>query len=424
MYTNPQERSSNPHFSSTSETDPSAMQLESFPLSKNSYRNCFKTMGENKAADLLRYGKSKEGCISLAQGEGTRPTPDFICEAVHKALTDGKTFYSFGAGLPELRQEISNYYSRIYNVQVPTNRITVTSSGTNAVHYALLSILEEGDEVVAVTPIWKNLIGITELAGGVISEFPMQQTQEGWTLDLDRLFESCSASTKALLIVTPNNPTGWTMSGHDIKRVSEFARERGIWIIADEVYGRCVHDLERAPSFLDYACAEDRLYVINSFSKSWAMTGWRLGWLVGPADAEDKIRDLILYENMGPPTFTQVGGIEALRHGEEFLVNQKALWMENLELVIERLHRIPGLQVVRPNAAFYAFIRVEGDVDSYHLAKEIIDDAGLSLAPGAAFGKGFGQYLRLCFAVERDVLSKALDRLDEYFSARLASLES
>jgi len=415
MFTNPLERSSNPHFSGDSSHETSQPQMESFPLSKNTYRNCFKTMGANKAADLLRYGKAKEGCISLGQGEGTRPTPDFICEAVNKALADGKTFYSFGAGSPELRQEISTYYSRVYNVHLPTNRITVTSSGTNAVHYALMSILEEGDEVVAVTPIWKNLIGITELAGGSIKEFPMVQNETGWTLDLDRLFETCSSTTKALLIVTPNNPTGWTMSATDVKRVFDFARERGIWIIADEVYGRCVHDLNRAPSFLDYADENDRLYVINSFSKSWAMTGWRLGWLVGPADAEDKIRDLILYENMGPPTFTQVGGIEALRHGEEFLASQKELWMRNLDVVMARLSKFPNLKVVRPNAAFYAFIKVDGDVDSYALAKEMIDDVGLSLAPGAAFGKGFETYLRLCFAVETDVLNRALDRLEQFF---------
>ncbi|HPQ50313.1 MAG: aminotransferase class I/II-fold pyridoxal phosphate-dependent enzyme [Alphaproteobacteria bacterium] len=397
--------------SSSSTQDP---QMESFPLSRNMYRNCFKTMGANKAAELLRYGKSKPDCISLAQGEGTLPTPDFICGATNKALSEGKTFYSFGAGLPELRQEIATYYSRIYNVQIPTNRITVTSSGTNAVHYALLSILEEGDEVVAVTPIWKNLIGITELAGGHIVEFPMMQGERGWTLDLDQLFASCSSSTKALLIVTPNNPTGWTMSAQDIKRVTEFARERGIWIIADEVYGRCVHNDVRAPSFLDYSGDDDRLYVINSFSKSWAMTGWRLGWLIGPADAEDKIRDLILYENMGPPTFNQYGGIEALRHGEDFIKSQKEMWVQNLDQVMAHMDRLSGLKMVRPDSAFYAFFKVEGCKNSYDLTKQLIDEVGLSLSPGAAFGNGFQDYLRMCFAVCPDTLAESLDRLEKF----------
>ncbi len=414
MFTNPLDRVSNLSSSLSSSGMNEALQLQSFPLSKNTYRNCFKTMGGNRAAELLRYGKARQGCISLAQGEGTMGTPNFICQAAGQAMMDGKTFYSFASGLPELRQEISTYYSRIYGIDLPTNRITVTSSGTNAVHYALMSILEEGDEVVAVTPIWKNLIGITELAGGVIHEFPMVQNEEGWQLDLDGLFSSCTSATKALLIVTPNNPTGWTMSGHDIQRVTEFARERGIWIIADEVYGRCVHELNRAPSFLDYADQDDRLYVVNSFSKSWAMTGWRLGWLVGPADAEDKVRDLILYENMGPPTFNQYGGIEALRHGEEFLSSQKALWKGNLELVMGRLKTMPRLKLSRPTSSFYVFFQIEGCEDSYEEVKNMIDEVGLSLSPGSAFGRGFHDYLRMCFAVSPEILTQSLDRLQKY----------
>lgn len=390
--------------------------LETFPIVKNTYRDYFKVTGENRAAELLRYGKSKTGCISLAQGEGTLATPDFICRAVNKALEDGKTFYSFGAGNPELRQEISTYYARIYGASVPTNRITVTSSGTNAVHLALMSILEEGDEVVAVTPIWKNLIGITELAGGTITEFPMEEKDGAWTLDLEGLFATCGPQTKAILIVTPNNPTGWTMSGADIEKLSEFARLRGIWVIADEVYGRCTHKTMRAPSFLDYAREDDRLYIINSFSKTWAMTGWRLGWLVMPADAESKIRDLILYENMGPPTFTQLGAIEALRHGEDFLEFQKKLWAGNLELLLERLPRLKGVSMSVPPAAFYAFFHVEGCEDSYALTKEMIDEVGLSLSPGAAFGKGLKSYLRLCFAVSPEILTAALDRLEKFLN--------
>lgn len=410
MYTPPSDRLSGVLSVSTSPS------MESFPLSKNTYRQCFKTMGANRAAELLRYGKSKPGCISLAQGEGVRPTPGFIAEAVTKALADGHTFYSFGAGLPQLRQEISTYYARIYGLSIPTNRITVTSSGTNAVHYALLSILEEGDEVVAVTPIWKNLIGITELAGGVIRECPMREDERGWKLDLDEMFALCTASTKALLIVTPNNPTGWVMSAADIERVTEFARLRGLWIIADEVYGRCGHTSSRAPSFLDYAHENDRLYVVNSFSKTWAMTGWRLGWLIGPSDSEDKVRDLILYENMGPPTFTQYGGIEALRHGEDFLASQKELWLSNLDILMERIKTIPRLKMSRPPSAFYAFFRIEGCDDSYETVRDMIDNAGLSLAPGAAFGKGFHDYIRMCFAVTPEMLHESLDRLEKYLN--------
>jgi len=375
------------------------------------YRPCLQKMESNTAAELLRYGKAKEGCISLAQGEGNLPTPQFICDAVQKALAEGKTFYGFGLGITELRQEIANYHSRIYGHSIPINRIAVTSSGTNAVHLALMSILEEGNEVIAATPIWKNLMGITELAGGKIIEVAMEQANGKWNLDLDSFFGKVNQNTKAMMIVSPNNPTGWTMSTEDIKEVLEFARARGIWVIADEVYGRTTHDLSKAPSFLDYAEDDDLLYVINSFSKSWAMTGWRLGWLIGPKSSEDKIRDIILYENMGPPTFIQYAGITTLRHGEDFIKSQKKIWKSNQDIVIERLSKIERVKLIKSSSAFYSFLKIDGENDSYDLVRRLIDEAGVSLAPGGAFGKGFNDYLRLCFASEPEIIQKALDRL-------------
>lgn len=377
----------------------------------NPYRRYFQKRSPNIAAELLRYGKSKAGCISLAQGEGTLPTPSFICDAVQHSLADGKTFYGLGSGINELRQEIANYHTRIYAHNIPVNRITVTSSGTNAVHLALLSILEEGDEVVAVTPIWKNLIGIAELAGGTIVDVPMEQKNGQWCLDLDTFFGKVNHKTKALMIVSPNNPTGWVMSATDIKTVLEFARTHGIWIIADEVYGRTMHDVSTAPSFLDFAEDDDLLYVINSFSKTWAMTGWRLGWLVGPSSSEDKIRDLILYENMGPPTFTQYAGITALRHGEDFLKSQKKIWKENQYIVVSHLSQIDKVSLVESPAAFYAFFKIDGETDSYALTRKLIDESGVSLAPGGAFGAGFNDYLRLCFAADKKILTEALQRI-------------
>ena len=402
------------HFSQNTPNLSTIMQHNQPPIIQHTYRHFFQKMTANHAAELLRYGKSRPGCISLAQGEGSLPTPSFICDAATQALTDGETFYGAGAGLMELRQEIATYMARVYGHNIPTGRISVTTSGTNAVHFALLSILEDGDEVVAVTPIWKNLIGITELAGGTIRDVPMELRDGQWRLDLDRLFDSCTSATKAIMLVTPNNPTGWVMSGEDIKTVLDFARDRGIWIIADEVYGRTPHDTSRAPSFLDYAEDDDQLYVVNSFSKTWAMTGWRLGWLIGPRDSEDKIRDLILYENMGSPTFVQHAGIAALRHGECFLQEQKTLWKNNLQLVMNHWQNFDRIDMAVPTTAFYAFIRVKGESDSYALARRLIDDAGVSLAPGGAFGSGFNDYLRLCFAASPQVLEDALTRLDKF----------
>lgn len=388
------------------------MNTKATEFQNHTYRKCLETLTPNLAAELLRYGKSKPGVISLAQGEGDLPTPAFIRDAAAKAMSDGFTNYGPALGYPELRQEISTYHARVFGHNVPTNRIFVTPSGTNAVHMALLSILNEGDEVVAVTPIWKNLIGIVEIAQGEIRDVPMDETDGVWSLDINKLLNACSSTTKAILLATPNNPTGWVMPLEDMRTVMEYARHRGIWVIADEVYSRCVYDDVRAPSFLDVSEPEDRLFIVNSFSKSWAMTGWRLGWLIGPADSESRIRDLSLYEVLCPPSFVQMAGVAALRHGEEFIAEQKIHWKRNLDLIMDRFSQMPRIRMARPDSTFYAFFRVEGEPDSLVLAKRLIDEAGISLAPGVSFGSCSAQHLRLCFGASETTIRDVMDRLE------------
>lgn len=390
----------------------SSMPDKTQSFKNQTYRKCLETLTPNVAAELLRYGKSKPGVISLAQGEGDLPTPQFIRDAAATAMSDGHTGYGPALGYPELRQEISSYYSRIYGHNIPTNRIYVTPSGTNAIHMALLSVLNEGDEIIVVTPIWKNLIGIIEMAEGSVKDVPMDEVDGVWSLDITKLLNAVSTSTKAILIASPNNPTGWTMSQDQMRTIIEFARHRGIWIISDEVYGRCTYDLDRAPSFLDVSEPEDRLFIVNSFSKSYAMTGWRLGWLIGPSDAENRIRDLSLYEVLCPPSFIQVAGVQALRHGEDFIKEQRIHWQKNLNLVMERFNKIDRIRMTRPPATFYAFFRIDGEKDSMLLAKRLIDEAGLSLAPGISFGCCSAEHVRLCFAATEGLISEALDRLE------------
>lgn len=379
----------------------------------HTYRRCLENLTPNVAAELLRYGKSRPGVISLAQGEGDMPTPAFIREAATKALEDGFTNYGPALGYPELRQELSTYHARIYGHNLPTNRIYVTPSGTNAVHMALLSILNEGDEVVTVTPIWKNLIGIVEVAQGRIIDVPMDETNGVWSLDINKLLNACSNTTRAILLATPNNPTGWVMPLEDMRAVMEFARHRGIWVIADEVYSRCVYDHERAPSFLDVSEPDDRLFIVGSFSKSWAMTGWRLGWLIGPPDSESRVRDLSLYEVLCPPSFVQMAGVAALRHGEEFIATQKRHWVENLDMIMGRFPDIPRIRMNRPASTFYAFFSVEGEPDSMELARRLIDEACVSLAPGISFGACSSAHLRMCFGASRTTMHEVLDRLEK-----------
>lgn len=380
------------------------------------YRQVLDKLSPNPGAEMLWYARNHSDVLSLAQGEGDFATPDFIADAARDAMAQGKTFYGPVLGHPELREEISSYYQRIYKKSVPANRVFVTGSGTTAMHLALTSILDAGDDVVAVTPIWKNLLGAVELAQASITQVPLEDKEGHWSLDLDKLFEAVTPKTKAIIIVTPSNPTGWMADEKAIKAILDFAREHGLWIISDEVYGRITYEVERAPSFLDYASDDDRLYVVNSFSKSWAMTGWRLGWLVGPVCAEERVRDIALYDNMGPASFMQFAAIKALQEGEAFLKKQLTLWETNRSTMIERLQEFNNITINKPAATFYGFFKITGENNSIELAKKLIDKEGLSLAPGSAFGKSCQGYLRLCFAVSEEKFGKALGRLGRVLS--------
>lgn len=379
-------------------------------MPKKHFRQIVQDLPVNPGAEMLRYGWLRSDAISLGQGEGCLPTPDFISDAANQAMKEGKTHYGPVLGQPALREEISDYYKRIFDVDIAQNRVFITGSGTTAMHLALTSILDKDDDVVAITPIWKNLLGAVSLAQAHVHQVPLDFNEAtGWSLNLDALMAACTPQTKVILVVTPSNPTGWTMTKTQMQTLIEFARERNIWIVSDEVYNRSLYGQTHAPSFLEVANDKDLLLTVNSFSKAWAMTGWRLGWLTGPAAAEAIIRDVALYDNMGPPTFTQFGGIAALREGEEFIADQMKDWEENLDIIMDRLGNHPKISIQRPKASFYAFFKVEGEDDCLDFAKYLIDEVGLSLAPGCAFGQNCKGWMRLCFAVSKDKLNEALN---------------
>lgn len=376
------------------------------------FRPVLHALTANPGAEMIRYARQKKNIITLGQGEGDAPTPEFICNAAADAMRDGRTFYGPVLGREELRTALSNYYKNIYELDIPAERIFVTSSGSTAMHISLAALVDKGDEVVAITPIWKNLIGAIELTQATTRQVALDYVDDEWKLDLNKLFAAVNEHTKVILMVTPSNPTGWTANKEELRAILDFARERGIWILSDEVYGRLVYQGKRAPSFLDVAQEDDLLLVVNSFSKTWAMTGWRLGWIVGPRAAEDKIRDVALYNKLCPPTFTQYGAIAALEQGEEFITKQLDLWRSNRDMVYERLSNMPGVSLSYPRASFYAFFKVEGQPDCIALTKRLIDEAGVLLSPGSAFGVVSKGYIRLCFAVSQARLSEALDRIE------------
>ncbi|MGH1456160.1 MAG: pyridoxal phosphate-dependent aminotransferase [Alphaproteobacteria bacterium] len=387
--------------------------IDSLEHTERKFRPVLHALTANPGAEMMRYAEGKQDMITLGQGEGDSPTPDFICEAVMDALRNGKTFYGPVLGSNTLRQTLSDYYSRIYKLDIPMERVFVTSSGSTAMHLSLAALVDKGDEVVAVTPIWKNLLGAIELTQASTKQVSLNYIDDQWQLDLDKLFAAVNENTKVILMVTPSNPTGWTATEDELRAVLDFARERGIWVLSDEVYGRLVYDSVRAPSFLDVARDDDLLLVVNSFSKSWAMTGWRLGWIVGPKIAEDKIRDVALYNKLCPPTFTQYGAIAALKQGEDFLKSQIDLWRGNRDLVVERFAKMGCVHLAYPASTFYAFFKVDGEDDCIALTKRLIDEVGVLLSPGSAFGQSSKGYIRLCFAVSEARLTEALDRIEK-----------
>ena len=388
-----------------------AQMSESDFISSTAFRKNICNLPPNPGAEMLRYGWRRPDILSLGQGEGSSITPDIIIDTAHDMMKQGKTFYAPVLGFPEVRTELSNYYQRIYNLDIASDRLFLTGSGTTAMHLALTSILDEGDDVVAITPIWKNLLGAIDIAQAHTTQVPLDQKDGEWSLDLDKLFASVTPKTKAILVVTPSNPCGWVMSPDEIKAVLDFARERDLWIIADEVYGRIVFEGEHAPSFLEYAQPDDKLYVVNSFSKAYAMTGWRLGWLVGPAYAEEVIRDIALYDNMGPASFIQLAGAAALKHGEPFIHEQRQLWKRNLDTLDDFFSQYDTIEFHRPQATFYAFFKHLQEKDCIQFGKRLIDEGGLSLAPGCAFGICSQSFMRLCFAINEEKLDQALQRL-------------
>jgi len=366
----------------------------------------------SKIREVADLGMAQGGVVALWFGEGDLPTPRFIVDAAKEGLDERKVFYTENRGTPALREALARYLSRQYALPVSFDRVSVTSSGMSAFMVVMEALIGPGDNAVVVTPIWPNCRESVHIMGGETRCVVLDFGDEGWSLDLDSLFDAVDERTRAFVINSPSNPTGWMMHEDQQKAVLDFARERGIWVIADEVYDRLTYTRPRAPSFLDFAGPDDPVIGINSFSKAWCMTGWRLGWLVTPPQLGPLATKLIEYNYSCPTAFVQHAGITALEHGEDFITELVERYRQGRDLVHQRLSAIPRVRMARPEAAFYAFFEVDGMDSSVELAKHLVRDHKVGLAPGAAFGPGGDDFLRLCFASTTENLSLACDRIE------------
>lgn len=365
---------------------------------------------------IAELGMRETDVVPLWFGEGSWPTSPLISQAAIASLNANNHFYQPNNGSWALRSEICSYSARVLGVDLTPERITVTPSGMQGLMLVAELLTTSSDRVVVLEPGWPNVVGAFAAMGAEIVSQPIVAKGGRWSLDIDALVSKLTPDTKAVVINSPNNPTGWTMSADEQEIVLAHCRRYGIWIVADDVYSRLYRHGPHAPSFLSIAAREDRLISVNSFSKCWSMTGWRLGWIVAPAALEAKLGQLTEFNTSCTAGFIQDAGIAALRHGEDEINRLMHRIGEGYVLTAEKLAAFSRVAFIEPDGAFYCFFRVDGLADSFEAAKNILTETKVGLAPGVAFGPMGEGYLRLCYAQPAEVLEKAFDRLERTLS--------
>lgn len=401
-------------------------------------RNIIQNLAGSQIREVVNSAIDQPDILKFWFGESDEVTHPAVMEAACQSLKAGETFYTANLGLFELREAVATYMARLHGSSrnpISVNRIAITSGGVSGLMLATQMIVNAGDEVVCVTPIWPNLPQQAIIMGARVRAVPLYSEAGEWKLNLHELCEAITPATKLLLINAPNNPTGWTLTRQEQQTILEHCRKvskDGVvtWIIADEVYERLYYEPISAgnphgcaPSFLDIAEPEDRLIVTHSFSKTFLMTGWRLGWLVVPPSCLDAMGKLIEFNTSCAPSFVQRAALEASRREDEITPPLVAHFKLCRDTLIPLLQALPNVQVRAAKGGMYAFFKIEGFDDSLLLAKRLVSEAGLGLAPGSAFDLAPDTtatgWMRWCFA-SQDVarLSEGAERLRAWLTGR------
>ncbi|MFZ2651812.1 MAG: pyridoxal phosphate-dependent aminotransferase [Burkholderiaceae bacterium] len=376
-------------------------------------RSAIEALPASKIREVANAGIGRSDVLAFWFGESDEPTPVYVGEAAARSIAAGDTFYAHNLGLPELREAIAAYMSGLHGA-LPMQRIAVTSSGVNALMLAMQALLNPGDEVVAVVPLWPNLTAQPAILSASVKTVSLRVQAGAWRLDLQSLLDAVTRATRVLLVNAPNNPTGWALTRAEQQALLDHCRRTGTWIVADEVYERLYYVAGQgcAPSFLDITQPDDKLIVAQSFSKSFVMTGWRLGWLVAPDALIQGLGKLIEFNTSCAPTFVQRAGLAALAGADEFVPGLVQRLKACRDILVPQLAALPGIELALPEAGMYAFFRVQGQGDSLAFARRLVAEVGLGLAPGVAFGPQAEGWLRWCFATrEPRRLSEGVQRL-------------
>ena len=377
----------------------------------------------SRIRELAEVAMGMDGVLRLYFGESNLPTPDYIKQAAIQALADGYTFYTENAGLPSLRRAIARHYQKWHGVELdPESEIVITASGVQALNVGLRAMLDPGDEALVLTPAWPNGSSIVAMSNAVARQIPHPLCGDRYGIDFEALEAVAGPRTRLLLYTSPSNPLGWVATEEEQQRLLDFCRERGIWLVADEVYDRLYYSGgtlgEPVPSILRKATRDDAVAVIHSFSKSYCMTGWRVGWLVARRDLGLKATQLNEFIISHAPSFAQKAAETALACGENELARMLLRLKENRDFCMAALQQMPAVTVPNPDGAFYLFPKIEGLTDSFHFCRRLLMETKVGLAPGVAFGAGGEGSVRICYAADRSILEPAMERLEKFLRAR------
>jgi aspartate aminotransferase len=376
----------------------------------------------SRIRELAELAMSMDGVLRLYFGESNLPTPDYIKQAAVRAMNDGYTFYTENAGLPSLRRALADHYRKLHSVELdPAREIVVTASGVQAINLAVRCVLDPGDEAIVLTPAWPNGSANVTLCNAVVHEIPHPLCGERYRIDFDALERTVNPRTRLLVYTSPSNPLGWVATEQEQQGLLDFARRHNLWLLADEVYDRLYYTGARlgdaVPSILCKATRDDAVMVAQSFSKTYCMTGWRLGYLIARRDLAAKATQINEFIVSHAPSFTQKAGETALTNGEPELLLMLERLQESRGLCLAALAGISGVTVPKPDGAFYLFPRIDGLADSFAFCRRLLEETRVGLAPGVAFGAGGEGSVRICYAAERSILEPAMERFTKFLRA-------
>jgi aspartate/methionine/tyrosine aminotransferase len=373
----------------------------------------------SRIRELAEFAMTMDGVLKLYFGESNLPTPAFLKQAAAEAMRDGFTYYTPNSGLLSTREAIARYYQRHQGVALsPETEIVVTNSGVQALHVGVRCTIDPGDDALVLTPAWPNACSILRMYGARPIELAQPLKNNRYTIDIQRLEAALTPRTRLLIYTSPSNPLGWVATVEEQRQLLDFARRHNLWLLADEVYERLVYDGRPiAPSILQLATRDDAVLVAQSFSKSWCMTGWRLGWLIARGDLAQRAAQLNEFIISCAPSFVQRTGEAALDAGDASVRGLVAMLKDNRDFCMSALRGMRGVSVPEPEGAFYLFPRVEGLTDSFDFCKRLLLQTRVGLAPGVAFGAGGEGNVRICYALEKPILEQAMERLARFLSA-------